>query len=84
MLRVGKTLCGYDVYHGVVVGLSVEFLLSFLGEFDYALGIGEDRKITSHFHALAWEPLGPFLSDDDIAGDYRSTSEDFYASSFRL
>ena len=72
------------MHHGVVVGLSVEFFLTLLGEFHDTLNDREDCKITSHFYALSRKPLRAFLADDDVARSDDFTCETLNAASFGL
>ncbi len=84
MVRERKALCSYHVHHGVVVGLAIEFLLAFFAESDHPFLDSENGEVFPHIDPISRKPASAFLADDDVARDDTSTSENFYASSFRL
>lgn len=74
----------HDIHKGVVVGLSVKFLLSLVRVGDQAFCDSKNSEVSSHLNTFSGKPLGSFLSNDDIARYSSLASEEFDASALGL
>jgi hypothetical protein len=77
-------LSRHHIHDRVVVGLPIEFLLSFVGVSDDAFFDGEDGKISSHVHTLSWEPVRALLTDDDVSRSSAFSTEELHTTSLGI